>query len=112
MPSGFHEIPNPPPERSQLPESLFQLAVNLDDQKKSTLTKDELNSIQAFRQAANYIAAAMIFLKENALLERPVKKTDIKPRLLGHWGTCTYQLIIFLSNVFYRPGFILGVCSL
>jgi len=88
MPSEFKEIPNPPPEKSQLPDSLLQLAVNLDNEKKSALSKDELASILAYRRAANYIAAAMIFLKNNALLQRPVKKEDIKPRLLGHWGTC------------------------
>jgi len=89
MPSEFHQIPNPPPEKSQLPDSLLQLAVNLDNEKKSALSDKELAEIQAYRRAANYIAAAMIFLKDNALLQRPVKKEDIKPRLLGHWGTCT-----------------------
>lgn len=89
MSSKFHEVPNPPPEKSQLPDSLLQLAINLDDEKKSALTDDELASITAYRRAANYIAAAMIFLKDNAYLKRPVKKEDIKPRLLGHWGTCT-----------------------
>ena len=85
----FDDVPNPPPENSQIPDSLLRLAINLDEQKGSVLTKDELASIQAFRRAANFISAAMIFLKENTMLERPVKKSDIKPRLLGHWGTCT-----------------------
>lgn len=89
MPSNFKEIPNPPPEKSHLPDSLLQLAINLDSEKKSVLSDADVKAIQAYRRAANYIAAAMIFLKEDALLERPVKKTDIKPRLLGHWGTCT-----------------------
>jgi xylulose-5-phosphate/fructose-6-phosphate phosphoketolase len=88
MPSEFHETPNPPPEKSQLPDSLLQLAINLDEAKKSVLTDEEIEACKAYRRAANYIAAAMIFLKENALLERPVKHEDIKPRLLGHWGTC------------------------
>jgi xylulose-5-phosphate/fructose-6-phosphate phosphoketolase len=88
MPSDFKEIPNPPPEKSQLPDSVLQLAVNLDDAKKSVLSDADIKALQAYRRAANYIAAAMIFLTDDALLERPVKKTDIKPRLLGHWGTC------------------------
>jgi xylulose-5-phosphate/fructose-6-phosphate phosphoketolase len=92
MSSKFHEIPNPPPEKSQLPDYVLQLAINLDDAKKSFLTDDELAACKAYRRAANYIAAAMIFLKDNALLERPVKHEDIKPRLLGHWGTCTLIL--------------------
>ena len=36
----------------------------------------------------NYIATAMIFLKDNILLKCKIKADDIKPRLLGHWGTC------------------------
>ena len=37
---------------------------------------------------ANYIAAPIIFLKDNALPERELKPEDIKPRLLDYWGTC------------------------
>lgn len=40
------------------------------------------------QRAANYLAGAMIFLQSNFLLERKLKPEDIKPRLLGHWGTC------------------------
>lgn len=36
----------------------------------------------------DYLAVAQIFLKDNFLLERPLEFSDIKPRLLGHWGTC------------------------
>lgn len=41
---------------------------------------------QYFR-VANYITAAQIFLRDNFLLERPLTFDDIKPRLLGHWGS-------------------------
>ena len=37
----------------------------------------------------------MIFLKENVLLERKISKDDIKPRLLGHWGTCPGLSLIY-----------------
>jgi xylulose-5-phosphate/fructose-6-phosphate phosphoketolase len=89
MSSSDKEIPNPPPEKSQLPDYVLDLAINLDDAKKTVLSSGELASLLAYRRAANFIAAAMIFLKENALFKRPVQKSDIKPRLLGHWGTCT-----------------------
>ena len=36
----------------------------------------------------NYLAAAQIFLQDNFLLNRPLEFSDIKPRLLGHWGSC------------------------
>lgn len=42
---------------------------------------------QYFR-LVNYLAAAQIFLKDNFSLDRPLTFDDIKPRLLGHWGTC------------------------
>jgi xylulose-5-phosphate/fructose-6-phosphate phosphoketolase len=40
-----------------------------------------------YRRATNYIAAAMIYLQDNHMLEEPLKPEHIKPRLLGHWGT-------------------------
>ena len=39
-------------------------------------------------RACNYLTVTQIFLKDNFLLERPLSFDDIKPRLLGHWGTC------------------------
>lgn len=39
-------------------------------------------------RAANYLTVAQLFLKQNFLLENELKFDDIKPRLLGHWGTC------------------------
>jgi len=38
--------------------------------------------------AADYLSVAQIYLQDNFLLERPLEFSDIKPRLLGHWGTC------------------------
>ena len=42
---------------------------------------------EKFRRATNYLTAAQIFLQDNFLLERPLTFDDIKPRLLGHWGS-------------------------
>ena len=36
----------------------------------------------------DYLSVAQLFLRDNFLLERPLEFDDIKPRLLGHWGTC------------------------
>jgi xylulose-5-phosphate/fructose-6-phosphate phosphoketolase len=41
-----------------------------------------------YRRAADYAAAAMIYLKDNVLLREPLRREHLKPRLLGHWGTC------------------------
>ncbi|KAL0954571.1 hypothetical protein HGRIS_003531 [Hohenbuehelia grisea] len=78
--------PNPPADPSQLPDDLLKYSVQL--QTKGYLPADELKSLQMFRRAADYIAAAMIFLNNNVLLENKITHDDIKPRLLGHWGTC------------------------
>lgn len=39
-------------------------------------------------RACNYLTVTQLFLKSNFLLEKPLSFDDIKPRLLGHWGTC------------------------
>src|SRR5699024_1160572 len=35
----------------------------------------------------NYLSVGQIYLRDNPLLRRPLQREDIKPRLLGHWGT-------------------------
>ncbi|MET9699895.1 phosphoketolase family protein [Streptomyces sp. NPDC006529] len=42
----------------------------------------------AYRRAADYVAAALVFLRDNVLLRDPLRPEHLKPRLLGHWGTC------------------------
>ncbi|MCU1619060.1 MAG: xpkA, partial [Modestobacter sp.] len=37
--------------------------------------------------AANYLTVGQIYLQDDALLDRPLTHADVKPRLLGHWGT-------------------------
>jgi xylulose-5-phosphate/fructose-6-phosphate phosphoketolase len=51
------------------------------------LTPTQLAALDRFWRASCYLALGMIFLKDNALLRRPLEAGDIKPRLLGHWGT-------------------------
>src|SRR5690349_5210670 len=51
------------------------------------LAADELRKLHAYWSAANYLTVGQFYLKDNPLLERPLSRNDIKPRLLGHWGT-------------------------
>jgi xylulose-5-phosphate/fructose-6-phosphate phosphoketolase len=51
------------------------------------LSRDELDRIQRYWQAANYLSVGQIYLLDNPLLRRPLALDDVKPRLLGHWGT-------------------------
>src|SRR5690349_5733247 len=44
-------------------------------------------AIARYRRAVDYLAAAQIYLRANPLLEQPLDREHIKPRLLGHWGT-------------------------
>jgi xylulose-5-phosphate/fructose-6-phosphate phosphoketolase len=53
----------------------------------SALTPEELRKIDAYWRAANYLSVGQIYLYNNPLLREPLKLEDIKPRLLGHWGT-------------------------
>src|SRR5436853_1259508 len=64
-------------------------AETLEERKTSThpLSDDELQRMHAYWRAANYLTVGQIYLKDNPLLERPLTADDIKPRLLGHWGT-------------------------
>src|ERR1700743_1422017 len=51
------------------------------------LSPELLEKMNAYWRAANYLSVGQIYLKNNPLLERPLSTDDIKPRLLGHWGT-------------------------
>ncbi len=53
----------------------------------STLDKQELALLDAWWRAANYLSVGQIYLLDNPLLRRPLEVDDVKPRLLGHWGT-------------------------
>ena len=111
MPGEEIDRPNPQPLPSHIDDHVLQLAVKLD---KTKLDKPTYAGLQEFRRGANYIAAgeyltpytvtvrdannklvAMIFLSDNVLLERDLQFDDIKPRLLGHWGTCPGLTLVY-----------------
>src|SRR5262249_43329205 len=50
------------------------------------LTREELERMNAYWRACNYLSVGMIYLKDNPLLKEPLKPEHIKHRLLGHWG--------------------------
>src|SRR5204862_6026689 len=51
------------------------------------LCPQRLQKMDAYARAANYLSVRQIYLHHNPLLQRPLTREDIKPRLLGHWGT-------------------------
>ena len=58
-----------------------------DGQEKQPLSAEELQKINAYWRAANYLSVGQIYLMDNPLLREPLKLEHVKPRLLGHWGT-------------------------
>ncbi|MGL5830740.1 MAG: phosphoketolase [Candidatus Altimarinota bacterium] len=55
--------------------------------KQSYLSESDRQWFKDYHAYTNYIGAASLYLKDNFLLERPLKEDDIKERILGHWGT-------------------------
>jgi xylulose-5-phosphate/fructose-6-phosphate phosphoketolase len=78
------------------------------------LTAEALDRMQRYWQAANYLTVAQIYLLENPLLREPLRQEQIKPRLLGHWGTSPGLSLIYIhlnrlideraANVIYLTG--------
>ena len=62
-------------------------AATLAPTRTRPLSPDVLRRMDAYWRAANYLSVGQIYLRDNALLERPLTIADVKPRLLGHWGT-------------------------
>ncbi|KAH8423805.1 putative phosphoketolase [Aspergillus melleus] len=92
MPGEVIDRPNPKAKPSHIPDLVEQLQVQLQ---QTSLDQSANDGLLKFRRAAAYIAAAMIFLQDNVFLQRDLKHEDIKPRLLGHWGTCPGLVLVY-----------------
>src|SRR5665213_3080726 len=70
------------------------------------LAGSELDRTVDYWNAANYLTVAQIYLADNALLREPLRTGDIKPRLLGHWGTSPGQNLVYahLNRLIRRTG--------
>jgi xylulose-5-phosphate/fructose-6-phosphate phosphoketolase len=55
--------------------------------RRPALTDDQLQLIDQYWRAANYLSVGQIYLLDNPLLREPLRDVHVKPRLLGHWGT-------------------------
>lgn len=55
--------------------------------KSQPLSPELLRKMDAYWRAANYLSVGQIYLRDNPLLEQPLRLEHVKPRLLGHWGT-------------------------
>src|SRR5512141_794244 len=64
--------------------------------KTTTLSPELLHKMDAYWRAANYLSVGQIYLCDNPLLKRPLVLTDVKKRLLGHWGTTPGLNLIYV----------------
>ena len=61
----------------------------------ATLTNEELNRIDKYFRACNYLSVGQLYLRDNPLLKRPLTTDDIKAKIVGHWGTVPGQNFIY-----------------
>jgi xylulose-5-phosphate/fructose-6-phosphate phosphoketolase len=61
-----------------------------------TLPGEELRLIDAYWRAANYLSVGQVYLLDNPLLREPLRPEDVKPRLLGHFGTVPGLNLIYV----------------
>jgi xylulose-5-phosphate/fructose-6-phosphate phosphoketolase len=74
----------------------FRTAASSETGTSGPLSPVLLNKMDAYWRAANYLTVGQIYLQDNPLLEVPLTREDIKPRLLGHWGTTTGLNFIYV----------------
>lgn len=63
---------------------------------KESLTQEELRKIDAYFRAANYLSVGQLYLLDNPLLTRPLSLKDVKPNVVGHWGTAPGQNFVYV----------------
>ena len=59
------------------------------------INEKELNILNRYFNAANYLSVAQLYLLDNPLLERPLELKDIKKKIVGHFGTVPGQNFIY-----------------
>ncbi len=62
----------------------------------TVLSKKELNKMNKYFRALNYLSVAQLYLLDNPLIRRGLVITDIKPNVVGHWGTAPGQNFIYM----------------
>ena len=62
---------------------------------KKKINKIEIELLNKYFRAANYLSAAQLYLLDNPLLQEELKIEHIKPKIVGHWGTTPGQNFIY-----------------
>jgi len=63
---------------------------------QTPLPPELLRRMDAYWRAANYLSVGQIYLYDNPLLRRPLELSDVKPLVVGHWGTTPGQNFIYV----------------
>ena len=66
----------------------------------SRITKKEIGLLNDYWNALNYLAVGELYLMDNPLLRRPLELSDVKPTVVGHFGTVPGQNLIFTHFTF------------
>ena len=61
----------------------------------SRITNKEINNLDKYFRLSNYLSVGQLYLMDNPLLKRKLEITDIKPNVVGHWGTAPGQNFIY-----------------
>ena len=59
------------------------------------ISKKELNTLNAYFRAANYLSVGQLYLLDNPLLKESLKREHVKKKIVGHWGTVPGQNFIY-----------------
>ena len=62
----------------------------------ATLTKKELKLMDEYFRVLNYLSVGQLYLLDNPLLKKPLANSDVKPNVVGHWGTAPGQNFIYM----------------
>ena len=89
------------------------------------ISRREIEKMDSYFRVLNYLSVAQLYLLDNPLLRRPLQITDVKPNVVGHWGTVPGQNFIYLHlnriikkynlNMIYpqfiKEGDTIGICA-
>ncbi len=82
-------MPRTPEQQKAAPKAPARMS------KKDPLTREQVQDINAWWRAANYLSACQLYLLDNPLLREPLRPEHLKRAIVGHWGTCPGQNFIY-----------------
>lgn len=77
------------------PEAMSVVKAPARVSRRTVLSPDDLQKMDAYWRAANYLSAGQLYLLDNPLLKEPLKTEHLKRTIVGHWGTVPGQNFIY-----------------